>query len=56
MIGTEEGCWFSLKERPDGLVDYEFYRFNDKLEEGTCSEAEMCLRFDALADAAKHQH
>lgn len=51
-LTTSTGCWFSCYERADGQVDYTFWRFDTELETGTCSEAEMYLRFDALDHAA----
>lgn len=56
MIGTDEGFWFSLKERPDGSVDYEFFQVNQQLETGSCSDDEAMVRFDALCNAAKRVH
>lgn len=49
---TSTGCWFSFYERPDGDVDYTFWRLEVELETGVCSEAEMYLRFQALDHAA----
>ena len=49
---TPTGCWCSFYERSDGDVDYTFWRLEVELETGTCSEAEMYMRFQALDRAA----
>lgn len=53
MIGTETGCWFSIKELPDGRVDFQFFRCDDLVDEGIADSIDdMHLRFDALDRAA----
>ena len=52
QLVTRSGCWCSFYERKDGQVDYTFWRMDVELETGTCSEAEMNIRFDALDHAA----
>jgi hypothetical protein len=53
MIGTETGYWFVIKELPDGTVNFEFYRFENKVDQGIAqSMKEMILLFDKLDASA----
>lgn len=49
MITSEEGFWYSFKERQDGRVDFEFFRFGVCVSKGWAGSFDMMLRlFDEM--------
>ena len=53
MFGTKDGYWFAFIEIGDDRLDYEFFCYETRIDNGVCGEEEMFKRFDALRTERK---